>query len=128
MKYTPIILILSLLLTACSRHDAELTQKIPGSWKHVGTSTRDDSTYSSSTTILPDGTFSYIRQRNERPLTYTMAGTWQIKHGFMLMTITNRSDQNMGAKLGEVSKCRIIRLDDHQLVYEVVGVTNILNR
>jgi hypothetical protein len=128
MKYTPIILALSLLLTACSRHDAELTKRIPGNWKHEGTSTRDDSTFSSSTTISPDGTFSYTRQRNEKPFTYSMAGTWKIRDGFMLVTITNRSDQDMGGKLGEISKWRIIRLDDHQIVYEVLGVTNILDR
>jgi major membrane immunogen (membrane-anchored lipoprotein) len=128
MKNTPIILALSLLLTACSRHDAEFTKQVPGNWKHEGTSTRDTGTYASTTTISPDGTFSYIRQWNERPLTYTMAGTWQIKDGFMLMTVTNRSDQNMGAKVGEIIKSRIIRLDDRQFVYEVKGITNILSR
>ena len=128
MKNTPIILALSLLLTACSRHDAELTKQIPGSWKHDGTSARDTSTYSSSTIISPDGTFSYARHWNEKPLTYTMAGTWKIRDGFMLVTITNRSDQDMGGKLGEISKWRIIHLDDHQIVYEVLGVTNILDR
>ena len=34
----------------------------------------------------------------------------------------------MGGKLGEISKWKIIRLDDHQIVYEVLGVTNILDR
>jgi hypothetical protein len=128
MKNTHIILALSLLLAGCSRHDAELTQKIPGNWKHGGTSTRDASTYSSSTIISPDGTFSYTRRWNDKPLVYTMAGTWKIKHGFMLMTATNRSDESMGGKLGKISKWRIISLDDHQIVYEGIGVTNLLSR
>jgi hypothetical protein len=128
MKNTHIILALGLLLAGCSQRDAELTKNVQGSWKHEGTSARDASTYSSSTTISPDGTFSYTRQRNEKPLTYSMAGTWKIRDGFMLMTITNRSDQDIGGKLGEISKWRIIRLDEHQIVYEVLGVTNILDR
>jgi hypothetical protein len=128
MKYTPIIMAVSLLVAGCGR-DGKLTKKIPGVWKRDGTSTGGTDTFTSTMTISPDGTFSYFRAWNEKPLTNTFAGTWQIRGGIMFMTLTNRSGPNPNIPAGVTPmQARIIRLDDHQLVEEMDGITNISSR
>jgi hypothetical protein len=123
MRFALTFLALGLLLTGCNR-DTKLTKKVPGTWKHEGTSTQGTDTFTSTMTILPDGTFSYFRLWNERPLTNTYAGTWQIRGGFMFMTLTNRSGPNPHVPPGAIIKFRIIRLDDHEFVDEINGITN----
>src|SRR5258706_6826845 len=103
MKCMPIILALSLLLMGCGR-DGKLTKKIPGVWKHDGTSTGGTDTFTSTMTISRDGTFSYFRVWNERPQTNTFAGTWQIRGGVMFMTLTNRSGPNPHVPPGAIIK------------------------
>jgi hypothetical protein len=127
MKFALTFLALSLLLSGCSR-DAKLSKKILGTWKHDGTNTQGTGTFTSTTTIAPDGTFSYLRIWNERPLTNTFAGTWQIREGFMFMPLTNRSGPNPQVPPGAIIKNRIIRLDDHEFVCETDGITNISSR
>jgi hypothetical protein len=128
MRFALIFLTLSLLLTGCGR-DAKLTKKIPGIWKHDGTSTGGTDTFTSTMTISHDGTFSYFRVWNEKPLTNTFAGTWQIRGDIMFMTLTNRSgpNPNIPAWVSPM-QARIIRLDDHQMVEEMDGITNIFSR
>jgi hypothetical protein len=128
MKYIPVFLALILLLTGCGS-DAKLTKEIPGAWKQEGTNSQNGHAFVSTTTISPDGTFSYVRLWNERPLTNTYAGTWKIKRGAMLMTLTNSSGPNPNIPAGVTPlQSRIVRLDDHQLVYVEDGRTNILSR
>lgn len=127
MKYIPIILVLSLLLTGCGR-DAKLTKQIPGTWKHEKTATQSATVFTSTTTISSDGSFTYIRVYNKRPLTNAFAGTWQIRDGFLFMTLTNMSDQSPDMPAGSILKSRIIQLDDHLLISERDGMTNILTR
>jgi hypothetical protein len=128
MRFALIFLALIFLLMGCSR-DAMLTKKIPGVWKHDGTSTGGTDTFTSTMTISPDGTFSYFRVWNEKPLTNKFAGTWQIRGGIMFMTLTNRSGPNPNIPAGVTPmQARIIRLDDHQMVEEMDGITNISSR
>jgi hypothetical protein len=127
MRFALTFLVLSLLLSGCS-HDAKLSKKILGTWMHEGTNTQGTATFTNTTIIAPDGTFSYLRIWNERPLTNTFAGTWQIREGFMFMTLTNRSGPNPQVPPGAIIKCRIIRLDDHEFVCETDGITNISSR
>jgi hypothetical protein len=127
MKYAITFLALSFLLMGCNR-DAKLTKEIPGTWKHDGVSTgSSQDTYASTMTISRDGTFSYFRLWNEKPLTNTYAGTWQVKGGFMLLTLTNRSGPHPLPR-NAVIKSKIIRLDDHEFVDEADGITNISSR
>jgi hypothetical protein len=128
MKYAITFLALSFLLMGCSR-DAKLTKKIPGVWKHDGTSTGGTGTFTSTMTISSDGTFSYFRVWNEKPLTNTFAGTWKIRGGVIFMTLTNRSGPNPNIPAGVAPmQSRIVRLDDHQMVEEMDGITNISSR
>ena len=128
MKYAIAFLALSFLLTGCNR-DSKLTKEIPGNWKHEGTSTGGTDTFTSTMTISHNGTFSYFRVWNEKPLTNTFAGTWKIRGGVMFMTLTNRSGPNPNIPAGVTPmQSRIVRLDDHQMVEEVDGITNISSR
>jgi hypothetical protein len=126
MKYAITFLALSFLLTGCNR-DSKLTKELPGNWKHDGTSTQGTDTFTSTLTIKPDGTFSFFRLWNERPITNTFSGTWQVKGGFMLLTLTNRSGPHPLPR-NVVIKSKIIRLDDQEFVDEADGITNISSR
>jgi hypothetical protein len=118
MKYTPTILALSLLLTACSRHDAEFTKQIPGTWK------QELRTYTNTLTIVPNGSFSFSRFTTNDQDTFTNTGTWRIRGGGIVMTATKQ----IGAHplpLGDFFKAKIIHLDDHLWVFKMDdGITN----
>jgi len=123
MKYTPIILALSLLLTACSRHDTEFTKQIPGIWK------QELSTYTNTLTIVPDGSFSFSRIiLNKSDFDFTNTGTWLIRGGRIVMTATNQSGAHP-LPLGDFFKAEIVHLDDHTWVFKMDdGHTNSFTR
>ena len=122
MKTTPTILALSLLLTACSRHDAEFTKQIPGTWNNTMT------IGSNTLTIVPDGSFSYSRLAANQQHSWTNTGTWRITEGVVVMTATNRAGKESWA-LGDFLKLRIIHLDDQLWTYEMDGgATNSMSR
>jgi hypothetical protein len=113
MKHTTIILALSLLLTACSRHDAEFTKQIPGTWK------QELSSFTNTLTIVPDGSFSFSRTiLTNNDFDFTNTGTWVIRGGRIVMTATNQ----IGAHplpLGAFFKAEIVHLDDHTWVFKM---------
>ena len=106
MKYALIFLSLGLLLTACSRQDAKL--QVAGSWT---------SSNGHTTAIYdPDGSFSMTTRSDS---TNSLAGTWLIRDGVLITTITNAPDM-FRALVGQVHQYNITHLDDHQLDYEDV--------
>jgi hypothetical protein len=102
MKYALTFIILSLLLTACSRR-----AQIVGTW------------HEKSGTIAivfnSDGSFSSGGDHNH--------GTWQISDKILTMTLTNTTDTHPGGKIGDTVRCEIIRADSHVLAYMVGGQT-----
>ena len=60
-------------------------------------------------TLSPDGSFSLLDSTNK-----PSAGTWQIKDGVFIMAFTTAPDAGM---VGIEYKCKIVRLDDHELIY-----------
>jgi hypothetical protein len=117
MKFTPIILALSLLLTACRRHDVKLEQQIAGTW------TRDES---GTLTFAPDGSFSIVSWKQSH--TNSFAGTWQISERVLIMTITNAPVIKGRSLVGGVERYNIVHVDDHQFLYEESGQTHTLSR
>ena len=106
MKRIFLLLALGLSLTACKRHDTTLRQQVAGSWtiEKAG-----------KMTIAADGSYS-IQGR------HIYVGTWQIADGVLVMTHTN-------APIPGVERYKIIRVDDHQLIFgEEDGKTITLNR
>ena len=112
MKYTPVLLALSLFLTACSHHDAEFTKQIPGVWKQELRSSTN------TLTIVPDGSFAFSRFTTNADTTFTNAGTWMIRDGGIVLTATTRSGAHP-LSLGVLFKADIIHLDDHTWVFKM---------
>jgi hypothetical protein len=60
--------------------------------------------------------------------TNTFSGTWQIKDGFFIMTLTNSPNPNRSASAADVVRYKIVRMDEHQFIYEDSGRTVTLSR
>ncbi len=117
MRFTLGILALSLLLTACSQRDTLLGQQIAGTWTREGAST---------VTITPGGGFYVISRKPDH--TNFFAGTWQVRGGIFVMTMTNGPAFNGNALAGTIDRYRIIHVDNHQFVCEEEGQTITLTR
>jgi len=103
MKSALTIIILSLLLTACSRQN----EKIVGTWSSKGGNT---------VVFAPDGSFS-IHTKGTATNVYFLTGVWKIENGFLDETITNCSNTNW-PWMGEQLQFRIIHVANHQLEIE----------
>jgi hypothetical protein len=109
---TMLMLGASLLLSGCSRHDADLARRIQGAWNQRLRS------YTNNLTMVPDGTFAYSRIGTNSELTFTNAGTWRIKGGHIVLSATNRIGEHP-LPLGELFNAKIVRLDDRQFEFEM---------
>lgn len=98
--------------------DADITQKIVGTWKVNETSLRGTSARG-TVTIKKDGTLtsksSYLR--GDFHMDFDFAGKWQVTNGFLSETITASSNTNL-CPLGSVALDKILTLDDQHLVYQ----------
>jgi hypothetical protein len=112
MKHTTIILALSLLLTACSRHDAEFTKQIPGVWR------QELRSYTNTLTVTSDGSFAFSRILTNSDFDFTNTGTWLIRGGRIVMSATNQSGAHP-LPLGDFFKAEIVHLDDHAWVFKM---------
>jgi hypothetical protein len=111
MKYKHIIMTAGLLLTACSRHnanDATFSKQILGTWQQASAPPGVDSTM----TFASDGTFSIPSDDPSHPKPY--AGTWQISGGVLLIAHTD--------PVGTNEQSKIVRLDDHQMISETFSL------
>jgi hypothetical protein len=118
MKHTTIILALSLLLAACSRHNTGFTKQIPGIWKQVVMSCTN------TLTIVPDGSFSFSRTLASSDMDFTNIGTWLIRNGRIVLTATNQNGAHP-LPLGDFFKAEIVHLDEHELDFKMdYGETN----
>jgi hypothetical protein len=114
MKYTSLVIALSLLLFGCSRRDAQLQKQVVGSWKTQGASV---------TSFDSRGTFKVSFPAHTNQLTQ---GTWFVKDGAIVITITKSTQ----IRSGITDRLKIVRVDSGQLlvVDEVNGHTNLLAR
>ena len=113
MKITPIFIIsLSLLLTACGRHDAKLAKKIGGTWNDGSNDV---------ITMSHDGSFSDTIYSKGR--TNFFAGTWQVNDGFLILTLTNAVPADSHEPIGSVRRLEVVHVDEHQLVCGPAGHT-----
>ena len=110
MKFTPIILALSLLLTACSGPDAKLSRQIVGTWTHHDYGGQTEYVYAPNGSFSGDTTITETQSR-----TNAFAGTWRIQDGVLILTYTNVPEQSL-ASAGTVLRYKIRQVDDHQLL------------
>jgi hypothetical protein len=102
MKFALTIIILSLLLTACSRQN----KKIVGTWNSKGGNT---------IVFAPDGGFSITKGTATN--VYWFTGVWKIENGILDETITNCSNTNW-PWIDQELQFHIIHLEGHQLEIE----------
>jgi hypothetical protein len=98
--------------------DAEIRQKVPGSW------TRGES--KSVWNFAPDGSwfFSLPSSRTNSGV----GGTWEIKDSVLIMTFTNSLVIGGKSFVRDPQPLPILRVDDHQMVYVYSGKTNTWSR
>ena len=133
MRFTFILTMLSLLLTACRTNDGELHRQIVGTWtKDKGInfarfSWSDPVTFTYA--FSSDGSFSESLGHRSEPVTFQ--GTWLVKDGEFVLTFTNSygtGNHQPAPMAGKVDHYKIVHVDEHQFIYMAGEHTNILTR
>ena len=112
--------------------DARLGRQIAGTWTKNVTSNRMTFSWTNpaifTRTISSDGTFS--ESLGHRSVLVTYQGTWLVKNGGLVMTVTNAqgTGNHAAGPVGGVDRCQIIQVDDHQFISETGGHTNTWSR
>jgi hypothetical protein len=100
--------------------DDDIRQKVVGTWI-VDINSSTGVSIKGTVRILSDGSFiskATASLRGEK-LEIDYEGTWRVKGGYLIETIT-KSDSEL-ARVGKVTSDKILRVDDHELSYEMVG-------
>jgi hypothetical protein len=123
---TRVFLLFTLLLVVvgCShRRDAEVRKNLPGTWRLDLAFTND---WGSQSTFAVDENGDFICQTVSPSGVHTaeLSGTFQVKDGFLIETITNTTQPGISKRLPFVSRAQIISADDHRLVILNEGTTN----
>ena len=107
-----LLIIASLLFWLHSRSpsDTKIGQRVAGTWTRAR---------GGPLVVNPDGSWA-IKSLGDSP-TNSYAGTWQIKGGVLSMTITNGLVEGGHSPVGGIIGYKIIRVDDHQLVYKDIN-------
>jgi len=109
--------LLSLFLAACGKHYAILPNQIAGTWTNET---------SDIMTIGSDGSFS--TKSLSTPSRRLYEGTMKVTNDVLISTITNVIGEAVGLKVGSVVSFKLIRLDEHKLVYKVADRTYSFSR
>jgi hypothetical protein len=133
VRFTLSFILFALLLIGCRSEDTKLSQQILGTWTRAagdwsvvydGSLPHWKLKPPGSMTILSDGTFSSSWGSSNSFDSYR--GTWQIKDGMLILTDTNRNGTAKLVLSGRVGGNKIVRVDDHQLVYETTSGEKII--
>jgi hypothetical protein len=112
MRIHTFIFALALLVAGCGGHDAKLRQQIAGTWPVPP---------SGSITFLSSGCFHFTNSyvSTNATMTWTSDGTWEVRDGFLITTITNSiaSGTDEKAQVGQTSRSKINFIDEHNLCY-----------
>ena len=116
MKYALTFVLLVLLLTGCNR-DARLSRKVVGTWQ-AGSSMTE--------VFKDDGSFLFSQWHSNQ--TNAFSGTWQVKNGFLSMTLTNATAPGSNDHAGDSVSFKIVRVDAHHLTCVMGRDTNTVSR
>jgi hypothetical protein len=137
MKTLQQVIILSLVLTGFANQlaaqevskpqsDSELRQKIAGVWKYTSDTSQEiilKDIYTFSTNGYFSKVASFAHKTNTK--TTTGYGTWQIKNGYIVTTVTKVAPLPQGLKEsdvikngGNITRLKIVSVDEHSLVLE----------
>jgi len=104
------LILLSLLAAGCGKSDAKLRLQINGAWSVLP---------SGSMVFYADGSFHFTNSyvSNNTMLKWASDGMWDVKDGFLIMTVTNSMAVNTDEKPlpGQTSRRKINFVDEHNL-------------
>jgi len=106
MRISLIFILLSLMVVGCVRRDVKMREQICGSWN------------GGMITYFPDGSWHFTNGGvvSNITLKWESYGTWDVKDGYLIDTITNSTSENAEkAPVGRVSQFKITFLDAHNL-------------
>jgi hypothetical protein len=105
MKFILALILLSILVSGCTRPDEKMRRQIIGSWN------------GGSMTFEADGSF-HCKFTGPK-WTQEQYGTWFVRDGFLDMTVTNSTAVNEPVVLpiGHVSHCKILSIDANSFTY-----------
>jgi hypothetical protein len=114
MRFIVLFILLSGLVSGCSRRDAELHKQLLGTWKIFGQP--DTMTFDS------DGIFHtrFSGVISNTTVAWAQDGSWGVKDGFLILSITNSTASNapVAVPVGRIDHCKIVVLDSQNLVYQ----------
>jgi hypothetical protein len=107
---------IGLLLAGCGKvpSDAQVRKKALGDWSMPAAR--------SIMTIAPDGSF----QSKFPGVDLTLQGAWRVEGGFFVFTVTNAVGSERHSDVGETQRFKIVSMNDHDLVLQVEGATNLV--
>jgi hypothetical protein len=112
MRVYTVILAVVLIATGCDSRDAKLHRQISGTWPIRP---------SGSMTFFADGRFHFTNSfvYSNTTLAWASDGTWDVRHGFLITTITNSIAEGTDEKppVGRTSRYKINFVDEHDLAY-----------
>ena len=118
MRFSAIYILLALLVAGCGRYDAT-RHRLIGTW-------RNDSQF--SLTLSASGNFVSTFLDTNQMIALTHQGTWQVREGVLMMTITNIDGTLKHETNGSIDRMRIVELDVNHLALDYGYMTNYLER
>ncbi|HET7626343.1 MAG TPA: hypothetical protein VFM25_13880 [Verrucomicrobiae bacterium] len=120
VKFTLLLFVLLLLVTACHRHadsaDEQIRRQLPGIWT-FDARYADGNEALCRVTVAPDGSYSStitLPHRTNGSRVINMEGAFRVEDGFLIDTVTNDSQTNASMTF----RSRILRANDHELILE----------
>lgn len=116
MKHLLLLIAAALALAACNRDPEHSQNLLVGTWSMTSDY---ESGYTSTTTITigPDGKYACQvvgHGRSGTVRTFDMRGTWLVKNGMLIDTMTNHSTTNFALPL--VSRALIVGMDNREML------------
>jgi hypothetical protein len=93
--------------------DERIRHQLPGTWINGPQDSKDSVNIDSDGNFVIKETFGTNEVASE--------GTWQVKDGFLIATTTKSSSKD--ERVGIVTKDKIIRVNDQELVFSSQGTT-----
>ncbi len=119
MRLTLPLAFLVLLVAGCHRNDAKLSRQIVGTWAPGA---------GISMAISPDGSFLSAFTKTNLVVVLTYQGTWLVRDGELVMTITNASGTKEHEPVGSIDRMKIVQVDAARLALGMNGQTNYFER
>ena len=118
VKFISPLLAVCLLLIGCGRNSGlRPAPSSQGTWQldRAGTGMNLGVQLHTTTMVDSDGRYSCetVATGSNRVVRFTLEGTWQIKDGYLIDTVTRHSDTNIAVPW--TNRARIVRITDQEL-------------